>query len=107
MPTSYEHVEERAHIRGSYRLNGQQGTRYYNNTCYASDQTTCTPLVNTANNVYAAAYLLQSSPTLLCPYYNGQYYTDPSGVTYYIMCGYSVANPHQYASGYSTGNDFA
>ncbi|KAK6396279.1 hypothetical protein LTR65_009361 [Meristemomyces frigidus] len=53
-------------------------------------------------NIYGSGYLLQASPNLLCPDYNGTYYTDPNGVVYYILCGFTN---HGGTTGYnSAGN---
>ena len=37
--------------------------------------------------VYGAAYMVQADPSRLCPYYDGQIFTYPSGGSYLITCG--------------------
>lgn len=69
------------------RMQGQQGNLYYDGTCAAHDSS-CNNSTLGATNNYGAVYLLQSSPTLLCPYYHGYVYTDPSGQQWQIFCGY-------------------
>ena len=39
-------------------------------------------------NVYGSAFIIQGSPGLLCPMYDGQTYTDNQGITYLVQCGY-------------------
>lgn len=58
----------------SHRFQGQQGSLFY----------------NTATAQYAAVYLLQASPTQLCPFYNNARYTDPAGNVWQVFCGYSA-----------------
>ena len=45
----------------------------------------------TAQNIYGAAYIVQSSPGTLCPFYDEQYFTDAQGITYFVQCGYQAA----------------
>lgn len=35
---------------------------------------------------------MQYSPGVICPYYNGTYYTDAQGVVYYVLCGFDSLN---------------
>lgn len=69
-------------------MQGQQGSLYYDGTCQARDSSCPSNATFNALNNYAAVYLLQASPTLLCPYYNGLIYSDPSGQQWQIFCGY-------------------
>lgn len=41
--------------------------------------------------IYGSGYLLQASPNLLCPYYNGTYYFDANNVPYLIYCGFTAS----------------
>ncbi|KAK4545951.1 hypothetical protein LTR36_002515 [Oleoguttula mirabilis] len=76
-------------------LGGQQGTLSYNTTASVN-------VSAVVYNIYGSGYLLQASPNLLCPDYNGTYYTDPNGVVYYILCGFTN---HGGTTGYnSAGN---
>lgn len=68
---------------------GQQGNLYYDGTCQTHDSSCPSNTTYNILNNYAAVYLLQSSPSLLCPYYNGQIYSDPSGQQWQVYCGYA------------------
>lgn len=70
------HLLDSSDLINSHRYQGTQGSLFY----------------NTATVQYAAAYLLQSSPTQLCPYYNNTAYTDPVGNVWQIFCGFNVAD---------------
>lgn len=61
----------------SHRFQGTQGNLTY----------------NTVTVQYAAAYLLQASPTQLCPYYNNTIYSDPSGNQWQVYCGFVASGP--------------
>lgn len=63
----------------SHRLNGQQGSLYYNGSTSSYS--------GTSYSIYAAAYMIQAGPGTICPYYNGMYYTNPvSGNVYQVWC---------------------
>jgi hypothetical protein len=43
--------------------------------------------------IYAAAYMIQSSPSLICPYYNNTgSYKSSNSLAYYIVCGGQYSN---------------
>ena len=68
-------------ILSSHFYNGTQGTY-----AYAGSGATLG-----SEAVYAAAYMVQPNPALVCPYYHQQYYTDGNGNTYYVVCGNAAA----------------
>ncbi|KAK3722887.1 hypothetical protein LTR37_002032 [Vermiconidia calcicola] len=74
----------------SYNWQGSSGRCYhfFNNT-----QGTLGPATQQlgGQNVYGAAYLLQASPDTICPFYDGQTFTDNWGVAYNVRCGYGAA----------------
>lgn len=72
-------------------MQGSQGSLYYNGTCQNHDSSCPSNTTFNQVNNYAAVYLLQSSPSLLCPYYDGQIYSDASGQQWQIYCGYGNA----------------
>jgi len=72
----------------SHRYKDTQGTLYYNGSTAP----------NSGPQIYAAAYMVQSSPSMLCPYYNDSAsYRSSTGLGYYVACGAS----------YFTGTDIA
>lgn len=65
----------------SNRYRDTQGTLYYNGSS------------SNGLPVYAAAYMIQSSPSMICPYYNGTAsYRSSTGLAYYIVCGGQYTN---------------
>jgi len=46
---------------------GNQGSLYYNGSCYGSTSP-CPAYGTSKTNIYAAAYLLQGGPGAICPY---------------------------------------
>jgi hypothetical protein len=61
----------------SHRYKDFQGNLYYNGSTASGN----TP-------IYAAAYMVQSSPSMICPYYNDTAaYRSSTGLGYYIACG--------------------
>jgi len=63
-------------VMRSHRDKDTQGTLFYN-----SAQLNSQP-------VYAAAYMVQSSPSMICPYFNDTAsYRSSTGLGYYIVCG--------------------
>jgi hypothetical protein len=67
--------------RHSERYRDSQGSLYYN-SAQVSGQA-----------VYAAAYMIQSSPSLICPYYNNTAsYKSSNTLGYYIVCGGQYSN---------------
>ncbi|KAI7551626.1 hypothetical protein KC331_g2433 [Hortaea werneckii] len=71
-------------------FNGQQGNLSYNPSYQYPDA---------GNTLFGSAYLLQANENLLCPTYNGTYYLDAQGQTYYILCGYGSTSTYQNNAG--------
>jgi hypothetical protein len=66
----------------SNRYKDQQGSLFYN----GGNQVNTQP-------VYAAAYMIQSSPSVICPYYNGTgSYKSSTGLAYNVVCGGAYDN---------------
>ncbi|GAB1736020.1 hypothetical protein NU219Hw_g6074t1 [Hortaea werneckii] len=66
--------------------NGQQGSLSYNPSYQFPDA---------GNPLFGSGYLLQANENLLCPTYNGTYYLDAQGQTYYVLCGYGSSSTYQ------------
>jgi hypothetical protein len=67
--------------RHSERYRDSQGSLYYNGS------------TANAQSVYAAAYMIQGSPSLICPYYNNtSLYKSSNTLAYYIVCGGQYSN---------------
>ncbi|KAI7389162.1 hypothetical protein KC328_g8590 [Hortaea werneckii] len=71
-------------------FNGQQGSLTYNPSYQFPDA---------GNPLFGSGYLLQANENLLCPTYNGTYYLDAQGQTYYILCGYGSTSTYQNNAG--------
>lgn len=58
-------------------------------------------VANTYNNpIYASAYVIQFSPSMVCPYYNNtNSYTSSAGTAYAILCGNEFNNLADMAGG--------
>ncbi|KAI7164171.1 hypothetical protein KC349_g866 [Hortaea werneckii] len=67
-------------------FNGQQGNLSYNPSYQYPDA---------GNPLFGSAYLLQANENLLCPTYNGTYFLDAQGQTYFILCGYGSTSQYQ------------
>jgi hypothetical protein len=63
-------------VNHSHRYKDFQGSLYYNGSTVGGLQ------------VYGAAYMVQSSPSMICPYFNDTAaYRSGTGLGYYIACG--------------------
>ena len=79
----------------SHRYKDTQGTLFYN------------PAQLNGQAVYAAAYMIQSSPSMICPYYNDTTsYRSSTGLEYYVVCGGQYSNGMDIAGGGSTTSKF-
>ena len=57
--------------------------------------------------VYAAAYMIQSSPSMICPYFNDTIsYRSSTGLAYYVVCGGQYNNGIDITGGGSTTSKF-
>lgn len=75
----------------SHRYKDTQGTLFANTGTLNSQP------------VYAAAYMIQSSPSMICPYYNNTIsYKSSTGLAYYVVCGGQYSNGIDIAGGGST-----
>lgn len=75
----------------SHRYKDTQGTLFYNSASLNGQP------------VYAAAYMIQSSPSMLCPYYNDTIsYRSSTGLAYYVVCGGQYSNGIDVTGGGST-----
>lgn len=65
----------------SNRYKDTQGSLFYN------------PNQLNGQVVYAAAYMVQSSPSMICPYYNATAgYRSSTGLAYFVVCGGQYLN---------------
>lgn len=75
----------------SHRYKDNQGTLFYN------------PATLNTQPVYAAAYMIQSSPSMICPYFNDTIsYRSSTGLAYYVVCGGQYNNGIDITGGGST-----
>jgi len=75
----------------SHRYKDNQGTLFYN------------PATLNTQPVYAAAYMIQSSPSVICPYFNDTIsYRSSTGLAYYVICGGQFNNGIDVTGGGST-----
>jgi hypothetical protein len=78
-------------VNRSHRYKDTQGTLFANAATLNSQP------------VYAAAYMIQSSPSMICPYYNNTIsYRSSTGLAYYVVCGGQYSNGIDIAGGGST-----
>jgi hypothetical protein len=66
-----------------HHYNGTQGALLAASTTSPSNADGWSP-----GNVYAAAYMIQSSPSMICPYYDRASLTGSASNVYQIVCGY-------------------
>lgn len=77
----------------SHRYRDNQGTLFYN------------PATLNGQAVYAAAYMIQSSPSMICPYFNDTIsYRSSTGLAYYVVCGGQYNNGIDISGGGSTSS---